>query len=113
MTKWRTRKNIENRKCYLMLQYILKKLNKSFSNNEESEGSSNEVWLKRKALENEVTMKQMLLLCLDMLELKLYARMDELQIMMKNLQQSQESHFKSLKKLIESANPNKFTPPLL
>ena len=86
MTEWRTLKGVESRKCYLMRQYTLKRLKKSSSNDdEESEGSSNESQLKRKALENEVTTKQMLLLCLDMLELKLYARMDELQIMMENL----------------------------
>ena len=47
--------------------------------------SSNEAWLKRKALENEATTEQMVLLHLDMVELKLYARMNEFQIMMEYL----------------------------
>ena len=61
-----------------MHQYTLKQLNKSSSNDEESEGSSNEAWLKRKALENEANTEQMLLLRLDMSELKFYSRMGEL-----------------------------------
>ena len=96
-----------------MHQYTLKQLYESSSNDKESEGSSNEAWLKRKGLENEATMEQMLLHYLDMLELKFYTRIDELQITMENLQQSQKSHFKRLKKLIEATDLDKSTPPPL
>ena len=85
MTEWRTLKDVESRKCYFLRQYTLKHMNNSSpKEDEESEVSSNESWLKRKALKNEATTEQMILLRLDMLELKLYARLDELQIMMEN-----------------------------
>ena len=56
VTEWRTFKDVKNRKCYLLCQYTLKHMNNSSpTEDEESEGSSNESWLKRKALENEAT----------------------------------------------------------
>ena len=56
MTEWRTLKNVENRKFYVMYKYTLKQLSQSSSSgDEESEGSSNEAWLKRKVVENETT----------------------------------------------------------
>lgn len=63
ITEWRTLKDVENRKCYLLCQYALKQFNKSSSKEDKnSEGSSNESWLKRKASENKATTKQMILL---------------------------------------------------
>ena len=100
-------KDVESRKSYLLCQYTLKHMNNSSSKeDEESKGSSNKSLLKRKDLKNEATTEQMILLRLDMLELKLYARLDELQIMMENFCKSQENHFKRLKKLIEVKNTN-------
>ena len=114
VTEWRTLKDVKNKKCYLLCQYTLKHMNNtSPKEDEESEGSSNESWLKRKALENEATTEQMILLCLDMLELKLYARLDELQIMMENFYKSQENHFKRLKKLIEAKNTSNSSSSLI
>ena len=58
MTEWRTLKDVKSRKCYLLCQYTLKHMNNSSSKeDDESKGSSNESWLKRKALENEATRK--------------------------------------------------------
>ena len=107
VTEWRTLKDVKNKKCYLLCQYTLKHMNNSSSKeDEESKGSSNKSLLKRKALKNEATTEQMILLCLNMLELKLYARLGELQITMEKFCKSQENHFKRIKKLIEIKNTN-------
>ena len=75
-------KEVENKKCYLLCHFSLKKLNKlnksTSKEDEESEGSSNESWLKKRAIDNKAFVEQIVLLRLDMLELKLYARLDEL-----------------------------------
>ena len=114
VTEWRILKDVESRKCYLLCQYTLKHMNKSSSkSDEESEGSSNESWLKKKALENEAAIEQMIFLCLDILDSKLYARLDELQIMMENFCKSQENHFKRLKKLIEAKNTSNSSSSLI
>ena len=114
MTEWRTLKNVENRKCYVMRQYTLKHLSQSSSSGDgESEGSSNKVLLKRKAVENEMTTKQMLLLRINSPESELNAKMNELQIMKEDLKKLQESHLKRVKTFIEPNDPKEPTSPPL
>ena len=69
--------------------------------------------VKRKAVENETTTEQMLLLCMDLLELELDARVNEIRIMKEDLKKLQESHFKRLKTFIESNDPKEPTSPPL
>ena len=114
MTEWRTLKDVENRKCYEMRKDTLKHLSQSSSSgDEESEGNSNEGRLKRKAVENETTTEQMLLLRMDMLESELCAKMNEIRIMKEDLKKLQGSRFKRLKTCIESNDPKEpISPPL-
>ena len=110
MTEWRTLKNVENRKCYVMRHYSLKHVSQSSSSDDgESEGSSNKARLKRKAMENEMTTEQMLLLRINSLESELYAKMNELQIMKEDLKKLQESHLKRVKTFIEPNDPKEPT----
>ena len=114
MTEWRTLKNVENRKCYVMRHYSLKHVSQSSSSNDgESEGGSNKARLKRKAVENEMTTEQMLLLRINSLESELCANMNELQIMKEDLKKLQESHLKRVKTFIEPNNSKEPTSPPL
>ena len=97
-----------------MRKDTLKHLSQSSSSgDEESEGNSNEGRLKRKAVENETTTEQMLLLRMDMLESELCAKMNEIRIMKEDLKKLQGSRFKRLKTCIESNDPKEPTSPPL